>query len=255
MKFTFKTYENLIHKIEEAGYTFTSYHTWKNAENPCILRHDIDMDLKRAAEFSDFEFQILGGGYHSTYFVLITSDLYNPFSKKNVSYLHRILNNGHEIGLHFDEKKYMDEDTFDKDYLKICVKKEVSLLSEILGKEVTCISMHRPSRSFLDANIAFDGLVNSYSKVFFQQFKYLSDSRMNWREDVEQVVAEKKKQALHILTHPIWYEKEEQTIREVMKRFICSAIPERFDVLADNVSNLKEIVSLEDIYGIGKGDS
>ena len=43
-------------------------------------------------------------------------------------------------------------------------------------------------------------MINSYSKEFFQNFKYVSDSRMKWREDVMKYVKEKQYPRMQILT-------------------------------------------------------
>lgn len=40
----------------------------------------------------------------STYFVLISSDFNNPFSKASINFLEQIQSYRHESGLHFDEK-------------------------------------------------------------------------------------------------------------------------------------------------------
>ena len=61
--------------------------------------------------------------------------------------------------------------------------------------------MHRPSRWVLEADLKIPGMVNSYGKEFFQDFKYVSDSRMRWREDVMKYAIEKAYPRLHILTH------------------------------------------------------
>lgn len=114
MEFTYEAYERLIKGIIDNGYQITNYHLYKKVKCPCILRHDVDMDLKKAAEFAEFESKIeLKKRVKATYFVLLTSDFYNLYSKENIHLLKDILLCGHEIGLHFDEKKYTLEEDFD----------------------------------------------------------------------------------------------------------------------------------------------
>lgn len=247
MKFTYFAYENLINLIKRSGYCITDYNSYAGTDRPCILRHDVDMSLESAAKFAEFEANMKSGPVVSTYFVLISSDLYNPFSKENIQHLKIIMSAGHEIGLHFDEKKYMTEDDFDEEYLKDSVKKEAHVLSEIIERPVLSVSMHRPSKKFLEKDMTFDGLINSYSKKFFKQFKYMSDSRMNWRENAEEIVSSGKENALHILTHPIWYGENEKTIGGILKKFISSAVIERYRTVNDNLRNLEEIVKLEEL--------
>lgn len=247
MKFTYDAYENLIHLIQKSGYTITNYHNYMQAENACILRHDVDMDLEKAEQFAEFEANIGECRITSTYFILISSDLYNPFSKKNTECLKHIIKNGHEIGLHFDEKKYMAEENFDKELLIESCMREINLLSNMIEAPVTCVSMHRPSKRFLEDNIELDGIVNSYSGTFFRSFKYVSDSRMCWRENVETIVSAKKEQALHILTHPIWYAKEENTIHTIMKNFVYDALSDRYNSVCDNIRDFQQILGPGDV--------
>ena len=247
MKFTFGSYENLIKLIRQSGYCVTGYSSYAGIERPCIIRHDVDMSLSVAAKFAELEANLRSGPVTSTYFVLLSSDLYNPYSKKNIQHLKTIMNAGHEIGLHFDEKKYMMEEDFDEAYMKESVRREVGILAEIIEKPVLSVSMHRPSKKFLDTEMIFDGLINSYSKVFFNQFKYISDSRMNWREDVEGIVSLKKESGLHILTHPIWYGENDRTILEVMLNFIGSAVNERYKTVGNNLKDLNKILRPEEV--------
>lgn len=250
MNFTYQSYRELVHTILLNGYEITDYHLYKGVKNPCILRHDIDMDLCKAAEFAEIEREILGEdkGLNATYFVLISSDFYNPFSKEGIACLKRITGSDHEIGLHFDEKKYMgDEDVFNPEMCRIQVKKEISLLSEIINSQVRVVSMHRPSKQFLESRMDFGDVVNSYSAPFFDQFKYLSDSRMCWRENIEEVVKSKQEQALHVLTHPFWYSFTERTLRQCLYDFISRGNGVRYNIMKENFRDLEAVLNLEEI--------
>lgn len=244
MKFTYDSYECLIRKILKKGYQITDYHSYKKTDSPCILRHDVDFSLKKAAEFAEMESKIQKG-VKATYFVLVSSSFYNSFSKENVGYLRQIRSYGHEIGLHFDEKKYVDDEAFK------WIKQEVSLLSEILGEPVTTVSMHRPSLQMLESKIDFFGdknqIVNSYGPKFFEEFKYLSDSRMYWREDVESIVDTGGEGALHILTHPFWYFQKERDIKTILTDFVEIAKNERYIALEDNLRELEKIIIWKEI--------
>jgi hypothetical protein len=77
--FTYPWYENLISLLYSNHYTITDYHEYQNHRKPCILRHDVDMDINKAAEFTSYEAEFLKKGVNkgSTYFVLLSSDFYN----------------------------------------------------------------------------------------------------------------------------------------------------------------------------------
>ena len=66
--------------------------------------------------------------------------------------------------------------------------------------------MHRPSKWILDNNIQLDNYINTYSKIYFKEFKYFSDSRRQWREDcICKKIDVNRYDKLHILIHPFWW--------------------------------------------------
>ena len=153
----------------------------------------------------------------------MTSDLYNVFSKNNIKIIKRIASLGHEIGIHFDETCYSRNDD-----LAWAIQKEARILGEAIEQDVKTVSMHRPSKGLLDENIQIDGIINSYSDVFFKEFKYLSDSRRRWREPVEEIINTGAYNRLHILTHAFWYNEIEIDLYESVFGFIRSAQQERY---------------------------
>lgn len=237
--FSYFGYEVLIKKLQEAGHVFTDYHCYENYSRCVILRHDIDNSIEKAITLAEVEAKI---GVKSTYFVLMTSDFYNPTSKKNLDGLKKIQQLGHEIGLHFDEMAYEDlEDV-------VCaIQKEAKLLSDILGTPVTTVSMHRPSQKTLDANYEIPDMINSYGKTFFNDFKYLSDSRRRWREPVLDIIKSRQHERLHILTHPIWYQEKEESIHDTIKRFVTSANMERYLQESENIKDIDSILDKDEI--------
>ena len=174
-------------------------------------------------------------------FCLLTSKFYNVLASDSVRLIKKIHSLGHEIGLHFDETQY--EIANDRDRFKECVDNEISIMQRALGIAIRCLSMHRPSRFILDNNLEFEGLVNSYSKEFFQEFKYVSDSRMNWREDIFEVVSSKKYEKLHLLIHPFWYSKNPEGIRNKLLKFIRSANRDRYLSLKDNFAIYRSLLN------------
>ena len=178
----------------------------------------------------------------STFFVLLTSDFYNPASQKSLALLRQLQEMGHEIGLHFDEVAYADTEI----PVETLIRREADILSDILGTPVTSVSMHRPSKKTLESDMKIPGLVNSYGKTFFRDFKYLSDSRCRWREPVMDIIKSEEYARLHILTHSIWYHDEPQCIEDTVKNFILSAKRERYMQMMNNITDLNSIVS-EDI--------
>lgn len=235
MEFTYNGFCALIRTLLECDYNIIPYGV------PCdgkkvIMRHDVDNDLKKAAEFAEVENQISKGKVVSTYFVLLSSPFYNLFTKESRDYLRRIIVCGNEIGLHFDETQYDTGDIHDQ------VAKEARVLSELIGQQVSVVSMHRPSKHTLDANYSFNGLINSYSQEYFKEWKYISDSRMCWQEDVLKVISSKRYDHLHILTHPFWYAENDESTAYKLNRFINEARIDRYENLRQNFRDLDDFV-------------
>ncbi|MCF0132135.1 MAG: hypothetical protein HUJ71_10385 [Pseudobutyrivibrio sp.] len=238
MDFTYDSYANLIRLIQSEGYTFTGYHDF--GEGPVvIMRHDIDTSVKKAYEMSLLEDKL---GIKATYYALLNTDFYNVASNTNRLLLQDMISRGHEIGLHFDEAQYSDETSYES-----VVEKEIAVLSAILDHPVTTVSMHRPSQKALEGDWQFEGVVNSYSKLFFKEFKYLSDSRMRWREDPVEAITSHEYDRIQIVTHPFWYSEDKGEFREKLYDFIELAATERYDALCDNIRDFEQVISREEI--------
>lgn len=207
------------------------------------MRHDIDTDPQKALLFARLEKK---AGIKSTYFVLVTSDLYNAFSKSNGEIFCEIKENGHERGLHFDEMSYPNI-IGNPIQIREKIVEEADILSKITRSNIKSFSYHRHSKEILDAQINIDGKVNSYSNVFFNEFKYLSDSRRNWREPVDAIIKEGNFNKLHILTHTFWYGEKDENTHDVMKDFICRASIDRYHFLEENITDLKSVISLKEV--------
>ena len=242
MQFTYDAYEKLICTLHENGYQIRGYHDYCALKKCAILRHDIDYDLRRAVAFSEIEKRC---NAKSTYFVLLTSDFYNLASKSSMMVLDKLRKNGHEIGLHFDEVQYLrEENKWNREEMIDNIIREVDLLSKIIDEPVRTVSMHRPSKETLESNLEIPGIINSYSDQFFNDFKYVSDSRMRWRENVNEIINTSFYDRLHILTHPFWYGYKESQINEIICAFIESAKNDRICMLDNNITDLDTIIGI-----------
>ncbi len=237
MKFTYTAYKHLIEEILRCGFSICSYHNYTRFEKPCILRHDVDNSIEKALEMALIEHAL---GVKSTYFVLLSSTFYNVLSKKERDNLLKISALGHEIGLHFDEMNY--ETPCD---VKQAIYNECDILSKALDMQIKSVSMHRPSPETLTANYTLQNIINSYGDVFFKQFKYISDSRRQWRENPFD--ATKQYDKLHVLTHAFWYHDTEKSLETSVATFVNSANRQRYYALANNIRDLPQIMQEKDV--------
>lgn len=242
MEFTYESYETMLKKLMDRGYVFRDYQNWNEAEKTVILRHDIDFSLKKAVYLSEIEKKMEVGG--ATYFVLLATDFYNICSKESREYIEKIIDNGGKIGLHFDETQYIISS---EEKMKECVYKERDILEKITGLPVNVVSMHRPSENILSSNIEFEGIINSYSDMYFKKMKYLSDSRRHWRENINMIIDEKNYMRLHILTHPFWYNNEEKCLKQTLKEAILEAALNCYDNMDRNFRDLGRELERDEI--------
>ncbi len=243
MQFTFDAYRNLICSLREHDYEICGYHDWEDKERCVILRHDIDNDIAKALELAKVEADL---GISSTYFVLVSCDFYNVFSARNARMLKELALLGHVIGLHFDELRY-PEIKVPEDACSL-IQREARLLEQVLGTPVTSVSMHRPSKMILEADLQIPGIVNSYGQTYFKEFKYLSDSRRRWREPVEEIIAKETYDRLHILTHAIWYNETELDIHDTIAAFIRGGNLSRYEAEKENITDLETIMKKEELF-------
>jgi hypothetical protein len=228
--------------IRDNGYNFADYHNYGNIANPCILRHDIDFDVEKALRLAKLEYN---NSVTSTYFVLLNTNFYNVFSSTVNKMLKEIMAMGHEIGLHFDEIYYSSPQSIN--WLVVCIQKEIVLLEYIIENQVKAVSMHRPSQSTLKADIVIPHVVNSYSQVFFKEFKYISDSRHCWRENAEDIILSQKHEKLHLLTHPFWYTEQTKTCKDKLSAFVTAANRKRYEDMNNNFRDLNEFIPSDEI--------
>jgi hypothetical protein len=241
-KFTYRYLEKIIEVLEKNEYIISNYHNHDLYSKVCIMRHDVDYDVSKALEFADFESK---HRINSTYFLLLSSDFYNIFSPTVLTKIDKIRSLGHEIGLHFDETKYDFQGN--KEKFRHFVEEELAIMSKAIGEEIKSVSMHRPSKFSLENDLVFSEVINSYSKEFFRDFKYISDSRMNWREDIISVIESGEYDKIHLLTHPFWYSKCEENTRKKLLSYFKSGSKFRYEIMSKNFRDIDEFVKMEDV--------
>lgn len=192
--FTFNFYEELIKKCP-----FTlKVNEYKNWQKGIILRHDVDFSLDLAFEFSRIEKR---NNAFSTYYILLTSDLYNPLSNDSRKIIKTMLSEGFEIGLHFDPTVYGDitDESLEEEF-----QNEINILENTFKYKVESYSLHNPSIHGKYPN--FKGIINAYNPDIASDDRYISDSMFSFRgKDPEEYVEKSKNQLVQFLTHPIHY--------------------------------------------------
>lgn len=200
--FTHAGYRALIAAFLERGYQVTDYDDACAEKAHLILRHDLDMSLQAAEPIAEIEHEL---GVTAYYFVLLRSEMYNPFSAAARRSLDHIQKLGHRIGLHIDAALYGN----DPEALDAAAERDCRVLEDATDAPISFVSFHRPAKSLHGYNKKLAGRRHAYEPCFFEAIGYVSDSRGGWHHGhplEHEVVASGR--ALQLLTHPIWWPAE-----------------------------------------------
>ncbi len=206
MDFSYSSYRQMLQTLLDAGYTFNRFteaeYLMKKASPFVLLRHDIDFETAPALEMARLEAEM---GISSTFFLMIRSTFYNPFSIQGTRHIRDILELGHTLGLHFDCSSYPESNN-ERELGKAC-RKEVDILENWFGENVDSVSYHRPSKTALSSCAEVtEPRPHTYLPLFTKDIGYRSDSRGVWANGhpLESETWNARK-PMHILVHPIWW--------------------------------------------------
>lgn len=172
---------------------------YKRYKKGLILRHDIDSSLDLAWQLSEIESAI---GVTASYYIQLTTDVYNPFSFSSRDMLDKMLSNGFEVGLHFDPMSY-GKSLSDRNLITQ-LSYEIERLSKLLGTEVKSYSLHNPG-SF-GRYIRTEGMIGAYDEEIFGDDKYFSDSNYTFSgKDPLEWVKKSHERLIQLASHPILY--------------------------------------------------
>ena len=235
-KFTIKHYEEICNLIAKSQYKLCFFNNCSSDfRNVLILRHDVDLSLEQSVKLAKIENKY---NINSTFFIWLRSPFYNIFEKKYSDIIYEVINLGHQIGLHFDESVYKIENEID---LNNYINKEANIIKGFFNIDIFAVSMHRPSKWILDNDIRFKKYINTYSKKYFEEFKYFSDSRRQWREGcICNKIDINRYDKLHILIHPFWWTESDISFSKRMVDFINDKINKLETDLENNISVYKK---------------
>lgn len=219
--FTLNNYRLIINLCQQYGYEFIGYDSEliKEDKKQILLRHDVDYSMRRAVKLAEIEKE---EGVKATYFIFSHSEGYNLYEAAVMEMVHKIIDLGHDIGLHVDYGIYEKCIRENKSVEKV-ICKEIEDIQKTFACKVTSISFHQPENfrggiKLSDWEMA--GTVNAYSEYIFENYKYCSDSNGYWRFDrLEDVINSQKYKKLQILLHPVWWTEESCSPAEKMWRY------------------------------------
>lgn len=240
--FSYDYYRKLIQAAikQRTVFTFSQAETaLKTPGAKIFIRHDVDVDSEKAVDMAALE---AAKGIKSTYFAITNTPMYSLGDSKTSKSLKKIINMGHEVGLHFNpSKKQRVENNLDA--LDVDMQKQAESLSRVTGQPVHSVSFHMPPNElWLKGPLRVNGFINAYSSDLIAQEEgalYLSDSMGRWRDgDPLPSVLNNTREKIQLLTHPIWWNKQHKEPIESIKQYYQTALSTG---KSDQVEELKQI--------------
>lgn len=196
--FTIDGYVATVSGLVTRGYEIASFHDVEQSRRQLILRHDVDQSITRARILAAVE---AAHGWTASYFILLRTEMYNPWSRQAAEDLRAIVAYGHEVGLHLDATCYANDAA-----LEAGARIESDSLEDVIGAPVRVISFHRPSHKRIGSAERIGERIHTYMPQFTQDMGYVSDSRGTWKHGHPwDHPAVRKGGALQLLTHPVWW--------------------------------------------------
>jgi len=202
--FTMKKYESVLNNLKLHDFNFST--DWsKSDSNTIFLRHDIDFSLEDAHKIAVCEASLK---VKSTFFFMLTSNMYNLMSKANKKIVNEIDEMGHKISLHFDPVAYSNLNSF---------VDEKNCFESFFDTTVDIVSIHRPGIFLQNNNQDLFGIRHTYQDHYFNDMSYISDSGGKSVDDkIANYISQKNLHGLQLLLHPIWWTRKSNSPSETL---------------------------------------
>src|SRR5262245_48037883 len=135
--FTPDGYRGILKRALDLGYRVVPFRSFEPpTDRPVLLlRHDLDRPLRSVSTIGEIE---AGLGIQSTYFVQTACEFYNLLSEENRRLLRDLGALGHEIGLHYEARRYLGADG------ERSLLSDLRLIEDLSGQKVRSASQHIP---------------------------------------------------------------------------------------------------------------
>ncbi len=201
-----KEYEIIINTIINKGYKCINMDEFDSDKAHLLLRHDVDINFDAAVDMAEIEAK---NNWQSIYFIMLSTEFYNIFSRAGRKNLNSILNLDHEIGLHYDLSVYNKKINIEKK-----LKEECQILETLIDRPVRYVAPHRPSsycKEILNSESFIANRAHPYQPKYFSDNKYITESPGYWSHGHPLDNTNfKTGKAIQLLTHPHLWVKEEK---------------------------------------------
>jgi hypothetical protein len=200
--FTYATYRQLLNLFlrTHRNLTCSDLPVSEPTSPYFVLRHDIDYSPEAALRMAEFEASF---GIRATYFLLLSTPYYNLLSKENCTLPKRLVELGHDVGLHYDVAALSRSGGAD---LISALRSQIAVLEQLAGVPVRAIAKHNPSVSEEDPFRGHREYVNVYDDICVKEGYYFSDSCGAWRPETLTIFESGRLPVrFQLLVHPIFW--------------------------------------------------
>lgn len=240
---SYRTYRTILKEIQKTGKA-CKYWDALDKDEFVIMRHDVEFSIDRAFDLSKVESE---EGFTSTYFIQITNNSYNAFSRRNMERLRDMADRGHTIGLHY----HLNGQT-DAVLVRDGVRDQIRIMSEMLGMPINTFSFHRPVKEVYYYDISVPNTINAYSPEFFTfaenitpetqlDVKYIADSKHRWNYGYPDYETLMRYPKIQLLIHPFSWTEEGFDNHDNFVQLIEEKRIELIDTLTDEFQRFREI--------------
>lgn len=141
-----------------------------------ILRHDVDYSPAAALRLAALE---SARGVRATYFLLLNTFYYNLLSPEHAEVARRLVELGHEVGLHYDLRFFR---SFPRERWEELLDEQARLLGTLSGVPVESVALHQPALVGEDPLRGRTRFLDAYEDRFFRDMAYVSESCRAWRD-------------------------------------------------------------------------
>jgi hypothetical protein len=171
-RFSFADYRIMLDAFHSAGYQFGLIAEKEISHRTVYLRHDVDFFLDGWMSIPESEAAV---GARATYYILVGH--YDLSSSRALNTMKRLVTLGHEIGLHYDTRRY----PADADTARERMTAEIEVLQGITGRNIRTVTRHNVFlKAHEPARVA--GLIDPYDPDYLSDMTYISDSVRSWRD-------------------------------------------------------------------------
>ncbi len=214
--FTETGYRNIV-ALARRSYQFARFGSACEGKH-VLWRHDVDVSIHRAVALAEIERE---EGVVATYFLSLRSLYYNLLERNVQDAVRRIIDLGHDIGLHFDPTCLAANAGIAA--WEAAITHERDLLAREFGATPRAVSFHLYGvlKEPAPSQDTVCGMVNAYGDGLKRDYAYVSDSNGVWlHRRLPDVIAQALEPRLQVLTHPEWWTPATMAPRRRLQRAI-----------------------------------